>query len=207
MSLLLGLSAHLIGEGRGIPELPTPAPLSSDEIRGHGLRFLLAPLIAGAIGILSVQGISGLSHPYWAMVAAVAPITPPRHRDRFVRALHRILGSFAGVVLAGFLLSFPTLPWQFVVWIILLQFLGELYIRRNYSLALHFITPVALMMTQLAAPMGLGELLAARFVETLIGAIVAIGVVAWGYSAENPQQLQRVWGVRRMVPQDPGPRD
>lgn len=194
--VLLGLGAHLIGEGRGIPQRPSPAPLSGAEIRRHGLRFLMAPLIAGAIGIVSVQGIPGLSHPYWAMVAAVAPITPPRHRDRFVRSLHRIVGTLAGVILAGFLLSFPTLPWQFVVWIIILQFLGELYVARNYALALLFITPVALMMTQLAAPMDLKDLLAARFVETLIGAIVAIGVVMWGYSADNPRRVQQALGVK-----------
>ncbi|MBF0581101.1 MULTISPECIES: FUSC family protein [Corynebacterium] len=187
--VVLGLGAHLIGEGRGIPELPTPAPLSTKEIRSHGLRFLIAPLIAGTIGILSVQGIPGLSHSYWAMVAAVAPITPPRHRDRFVRSLHRIFGSFGGVMLAGFLLSFPIDPWQFVVWIIILQFLGELYIARNYALALLFITPVALMMTQIAAPVDVPDLLLARFVETVIGATVAIGVVAFGYSAENPEKF------------------
>lgn len=87
------------------------------------------------------------------------------------------------------MLSFPIDPWQFVVWIIILQFLGELYIARNYALALLFITPVALMMTQIAAPVDVPDLLLARFVETVIGATVAIGVVAFGYSAENPEKF------------------
>ncbi len=76
-----------------------------------------------------------------------------------------------------------------MVWIIILQFLGELYIARNYALALLFITPVALMMTQIAAPVDVPDLLLARFVETVIGATVAIGVVAFGYSAENPEKF------------------
>lgn len=38
--VVLGLVAHLIGEGRGIAGLPTPAPLSTKEIRSNGLCFL-----------------------------------------------------------------------------------------------------------------------------------------------------------------------
>ncbi|MBC2681947.1 FUSC family protein [Corynebacterium anserum] len=185
--VVLGAFAHLIGEGPqpGSETLPDQT-YTHRELRGHGLRFFIAPLVAGFLGVLSVTTIPELSHPYWAMVAGVAPLTPPHHAGRIQRALQRILGTLAGVVTAAFLLSFPTLPWQVVVWIIILQFLGEIYIGRNYALALTFITPVALMMTQMAHPIPVDALLLARTIETVIGAFVAMGIVALGYSIDNP---------------------
>lgn len=63
---------------------------------------------------------------------------------------------------------------------IILQFLGEMYVGRNYAFALTFITPVALMMTQLAHPMPAVMLLLTQSVETVLGAGVAMFVVAFG---------------------------
>lgn len=194
LAVVLGLYAHLIGEGLEDAEVASDPTLPRKEIINHGIRFLVAPMIAGSLGILSVDAMQGLSHPYWAMVAAAAPIAPPRFRDRMVRSVHRIIGSLAGVVFAAFLLSFPTQPWQLVVWVIVLQFAGELYVVRNYAFGLLFITPVALMMTQLAAPVEVPDLLLARSVETVIGAVVAMCVVAWGYSTENPPKFRKLPG-------------
>lgn len=179
--VVLGAFAHIIGEG----PLPGTPPMTVQhftvrELGGHGLRFFIAPLIAGSLGTVSTTMVPELSHSYWAMVAAVAPISPPRYRDRLIRSAHRIIGTLPGVATAAFLLSFPSQPWQLVVWMIILQFLGEMYVGRNYAFALTFITPVALMMTQLAHPMPTDMLLLTRSVETILGAGVAMFVVAFG---------------------------
>ena len=78
----------------------------------------------------------------------------------------------------AFLLSLQLQPWHIVVFVIILQFLGELFVGRNYSVALLFITPLALLMTQLAAPSGAySSLLQARALETVIGAACGLAVV------------------------------
>lgn len=180
VSVLLGAGAHLIGERPLSDATPTQAALSSPALVAHGVRFTVAPLVAGALGIASTALVTGLSHPYWAMVAAVVPISAPQRRARVQRGVQRMVGTIGGVVVTAFLLSFPAEPWQLVVWIILLQFLAELYVGCNYSLALLFITPIALLMTQIGNPTEPGPLLLARAVETVIGAVVGLAVVVWG---------------------------
>ena len=63
-----------------------------------------------------------------------------------------------------------------------------------------FITPMALMMTQLASNFPATEMLVARAVETAIGAFVALGVVAWGYPAEHQPRIVRQ--VRSLTRED-----
>lgn len=199
--VVLGAFTHLIGEG----SLPDTTPLVTKhyqmrDLVGHCVRYFISPFLAGSIGILSINVLPVLSHPYWAMVASVAPLISPQRLARILRCFHRIIGTLGGIVVAAFLLSFPTEPWQLVVWIIVLQFAGELFIARNYSMGMLFITPMALMMTQLASNFPATEMLVARAVETAIGAFVALGVVAWGYPAEHQPCIVRQ--VRSLTRED-----
>src|SRR5699024_3379730 len=93
------------------------------------------------------------------------------------------------VVVTSFLLSFPIEAWQLVVWVILLQFLAEIFVLRDYSAALLFITPLALLMAQLGHPQPAAELLASRAVETVIGVIVGMLVVLIRFSRERKNPL------------------
>lgn len=182
----LGAVAHHFGEGQaGIPLARLTSDLTAPELLAHGVRFTLAPLLAGVLGILSTASMPLLSHPYWAMVAAVAPITPPHRTARVQRGLHRIVGTLGGLVVTAFLLSFDTAAWQLVIWVIVLQFLAEIFVGRNYSVALFFITPLALMMTQIGNPQPVQALLVSRGVETIIGAVVGISIVFFGFPNEN----------------------
>lgn len=169
--VLLGLAGHYLGErhpGAGVA--PPRQAFSRAQLLRLAAVFLVTALGAGAIGILS-----GLPFPYWAQVAAVAPLSAPGHGDQVERGVHRLLGTILGVGVAAFLLSFPAEPWQLAVWVVVMQFLAELYVLRNYAFALCFITPLALLMVQLAHPQPVGPLLHARVVETAIG--VGVGVV------------------------------
>ncbi|MDN5821148.1 MAG: FUSC family protein [Brachybacterium sp.] len=94
---------------------------------------------------------SGLPFPCWAQIAAIAPLSAPGRTLQVERGLHRIVGTALGIVTTAFLLSFPV--------------------------ALLFITPLALLMVQLAHPQPIGSLLQARVLETAIGAVVGIAVV------------------------------
>lgn len=174
LSVLLGLAAKLVGEGVHGPVAAVPAHhgLTTGQLWAHGARFFLATSLAGVLGSMS-----GMSHTYWAMVAAAAPIAAPNLSARLQRGVHRMVGTLGGVGVTAFLLSLQLQEWHIVVFVILLQFLAELFIGRNYSVALLFITPLALLMSQLAHPVPAQPLLQARAVDTVIGALCGLAVV------------------------------
>jgi uncharacterized membrane protein len=131
----------------------------------------IAVLIAGAIPTAT-----GLGHPYWAMVSAVAALGAADATGHLVRAGHRVLGTLVGVVFAGAILAFGTNTLMLIAVVILLQVGAELFVMRNYGITMVFVTPLALIMTQLAHPQPLFGVLRDRLLETLIGAAVAIAL-------------------------------
>jgi hypothetical protein len=181
LCVLLGLLGHWAGERHPDVVLGSDHELvTRRELATEFARYTVAALIAGALGLAS-----GLPFPYWAQVAAVAPLAPSGHGARLERGVHRLIGTTLGVVVTAFLLSFPAEPWQLVVWVVVLQFLAEMYVMRNYSLALLFITPLALLMVQLGHPQPAGPILEARVLETAIGVVVGLGLVLARYARER----------------------
>lgn len=94
-----------------------------------------------------------------------------------VRAGHRIGGTLLGLVTSAGLLALGLGPVATVLVVVVLQVLTELFVGRNYGLALLFITPMALLMGQVVAPRPAAALLFDRGSETVIGALVAIAVI------------------------------
>ena len=171
--VLLGLLGHWAGERHPAAGFaPGQRTLTRGQMAAEFGRYAGAALVAGALGLAS-----GLPFPYWAQIAAVVPLSAPGRPAQVERGLHRVVGSTLGIITTGFLLSFPAEAWQLVVWVVILQFLAEMYVLRNYALALLFITPLALLMVQLAHPQPVGAMLQARVLETAIGVAVGIGFV------------------------------
>lgn len=140
------------------------------------LWIALAVLISGSIAVLL-----GIGHPYWAMVAAVAPMSVPHVTQQVERGVHRVLGTTAGLLTSWALLSLHLArPWAVAV-VAVLQFAAEMLVGRNYGVAMLAITPLALMMGQLVQPRPVGLLLFDRGVETAIGAAVGIAMVLLGH--------------------------
>ncbi|WP_114854033.1 FUSC family protein [Brachybacterium sp. YJGR34] len=173
LCVLLGLAGHWLGERHpGADVTPAAESWSRAERAAEFARFALVAAAAGAVG-----HVSGLPFPYWAQIAAIALLTPPGRSLQVERGIHRVVGTVLGIVTTAFLLSFPAELWQLVVWVVVLQFLAELFVLRNYAFALLFITPLALLMVQLAHPQPVTPLLQARVLETVIGASVGIAGV------------------------------
>ena len=200
----LGRISHLIGEGPNVRE-PRGEEVGVDKqaLKREAARFFLAPLLAGTIGIISVALIDPLSHFYWAMVAAVVPLVNNRYRVQYFRALQRMLGTLSGILVAGFLLSHHMQEWQVVIWIIILQFLTETYVTRNYTLAASFITPTALLMIQAVEPAPVAPMLLARSAETILGAASALVIIAIGYTKTNPHLVRQRFNVAAPKSQAP----
>jgi hypothetical protein len=171
--LLLGFSGRLRAR-RSDPQtsLREPAHPPWPKMRKHAGRYVLAIGLAGSIATLA-----GLGHSYWAMVAAAAPIAAADATRGLARAVHRTLGTYGGVLLTACLLTVNWSPTQLAILLTALQFAGEVFVIRHYSIALIWMTPVALMMTEFVAPKPAGVLVFDRAVETTLGAGVAFIVI------------------------------
>ena len=186
----LGLLGHWAGERHpGVVLSTDHLHATRAERTAEFLRYTVAALAAGLLGLLS-----GLPFPYWAQVAAVAPLAPLGYSAQVERGLQRVVGTTLGIVTTAFLLSFPAEPWQLVVWVVLLQFLAELYVLRNYAMALLFITPLALLMVQLGHPEPAGPMLRARVLETAIGVAVGLVMILGRRALERRRARQAVDG-------------
>ena len=194
LCLVLGQLSQFIGEGPGgnakPNEVPTRAPdaarLPWQRLAVEASRFFFSPLIAGTLGLISVSLFDPLSHSYWAMVASVAPLVNSRFKMQYYRAIERVVGTLTGIAVAGFLLSHSLHGWQIVVWIIVLQYLTEMYVTRNYTIAATFITPTALLMVQTVDAAPIAPMLLARTAETVLGAFAALIIIAVGYVRTYP---------------------
>ncbi|MGY5318097.1 FUSC family protein [Neomicrococcus lactis] len=120
-----------------------------------------------------------MSHNYWAMVAAVVPLVGKTMRHRIARGAHRILGTFVGLGLMAIVVALNPSPVVAILIIGLMQFMAEMFIARNYFFAQIFVTPLAVVGTGLASGTTSG-LVYDRFMETLIGAVVGIGMMLIG---------------------------
>lgn len=162
---------------------PTPAPAPGPEwtLSHYLVRYAAGVAVAGAIA-------TAIGHPYWAMVAAVVPMSAPDASGRILRAAQRLAGTLVGVVVAWALLAAAPPPLVVIVVAALLQAGAELYVGRNYALAMLFITPLALSMTHLAHPVPVSGLVSDRALDTVVG--VAVAVVITLLTHERRQDVE-----------------
>ncbi|GAB4013371.1 FUSC family protein [Nocardioides ultimimeridianus] len=119
---------------------------------------------------------AGIGRPYWAMVSAVVPLVAPDFALQVVRGAHRIMGTAGGLVTAWALLELHLPVLATILLVAALQAMTELVVGRHYAAALIFITPLALLMVHLAAPIPIPELLTDRGLETLIGVTIGLAI-------------------------------
>lgn len=138
-----------------------------------------APVRSGVAAVVagSIATAVGIGHPYWATVAAVAPLSAVDTGNRLLRAAHRIVGTLLGLGTAAALLALHLPAIGIVLLVAALQIATEFVVGRNYGLALLCITPLALLMGELALPRPMGTLLVDRGVETAIGGCLAVLVI------------------------------
>ncbi|MFE3982980.1 FUSC family protein [Nocardia tengchongensis] len=141
-----------------------------EELR-HSGRYALAVALAGAGGVAL-----GVAHANWAMAAAAVPLAAGDSRGRVLRGVERVAGTFIGLGASALLLLPHPPPWLLGVSVLLLLFPTELFMARNYALALGFFTPLIMVMTELAAPADPVRLLLDRGTDTVLGVTVGVAV-------------------------------
>jgi Fusaric acid resistance protein-like len=175
LSLAIGVATRLLPSYRSPWVKPPTAPLTRGQRRGLALEAAHYAMAAGAAGSLATA--LGIGHNYWAMVAAVVPLAGPTITHRLGRGINRVLGTTVGLGLTLGILLLGLQPWALVLVIAVLQFCTEMFIARQYAIAQIFVTPMALISTELAHPSHPLPLIQDRAIETLIGCAIGFLMV------------------------------
>lgn len=158
----------------------------------HASRWIAFRVLAAVFVASAVSPPLGITRAYWVVLAAVA-ILQASHWIRFtlVRALQRFLGTLGGVLVFLLLALFAPEGLWLVLVVVILQFMIELVIAKNYGLAMLFLTPLALFIST-AGREG-SELATAgeRVGDTLFGAVIAVVVLLLGEWLRLQRLLRR----------------
>ncbi|MCT9821223.1 FUSC family protein [Microbacterium sp. W1N] len=162
------------GGWRIAPPRGTRHPAAATGVVARGVDVALTVAIGAALAGLAGLFLIG-NHWYWAMVAAVAALGGAELNARVIRGVQRLLGTVLGIAVAAGLLALHLPPLVTVLVAVLLQAGAELYVSRNYGITMLFVTPLALLMVELAVPADPVVLLRDRMLDTVIG--VAVGTL------------------------------
>lgn len=91
--------------------------------------------------------------PYWIVLSCAAVMTGSTIMSTFQRSIQRLFGTLIGVLLAALILKFYPQGLLFVLTAMCLTALIELFIVKNYAVAVMFITPNALLIAEMSAQM------------------------------------------------------
>ncbi|MBJ6627413.1 FUSC family protein [Streptomyces sp. I4(2020)] len=146
-----------------------PRPLWSrlGPLAPVAVRSALGCALAGYVSLAL-----GAERPYWALVTA-ASLYQANITLTWSRAVQRVVGNLVGVLLFAAVAPVAQLgPLALVLCILACNFGAEALIGRNYWLGSVWVTPLALLVTELPGYQPTGELVTGRVVDTLVGALV-----------------------------------
>ncbi|MXN89751.1 FUSC family protein [Flavobacterium sp. Sd200] len=129
---------------------------------------------------LLIAKILELDNPYWVPVSCLAVMQGVSAKHVWQRSLQRVVGTLLGLSLAWVLLLLKLPEWAICAVIMVMQFVVEMFITRNYAYAVVFITSLTLMLAEFGSAIANhpNELVTARFTDIFIGS--AVGAVG-GY--------------------------
>lgn len=179
-----------------------PAPdqaLPAEPVRPLGQLSIASArsAIAAGIAIFAAHAI-GADYPVWAAMGALAVLQGAHLHISMNRALQRMAGTVVGALLVWFILDQAPSIWTVLAILVILQYATELIIGSNYALGQILVTPMALLMTHLAAPQVEGTaMVSERVLDTLLGAAIGIGIAIVWSSLEERHRLARHVARRR----------
>jgi hypothetical protein len=158
-------------------QLATPrAPFPAEPTRPAGHYLIAAARIAlgSAIAAFAAHA-AGAAHPAWAAMGTVAVMQGAHLHISMNRALQRMAGTVIGAGAVWLILAQAPSVWTVIVALIFLQFATEVIIGTNYAIGQILVTPMALLMSYLAAAGGAGTAMAPeRIFDTMVGASIGI---------------------------------
>ncbi|MDE1991205.1 MAG: FUSC family protein [Rhizobiaceae bacterium] len=133
----------------------------------HALRVATAVLLAYLVG-----NWFAVTFSYWAAIAALV-VTQPISANTWLRVLERATGSLIGASIAAILIAQISNPLGMVLVIVPLSILVIALRLVSYGAFVIFLTPMFMLLADFIRPAE--GLIAARFVNELIGACVGVG--------------------------------
>lgn len=115
----------------------------------------------------------GLDKPYWAPISCAAILQGASFRAIWQRKVHRIIGTAIGMGFAWIIFSLNPGPWSLALLIIVLSFVIEMLITRNYGLAVVFITPLTIILAEAeSASLDINGVIFLRMIDVVLGSTV-----------------------------------
>jgi len=135
------------------------------------LRFGIVLTIAA---IIAYQ--FGFQRSYWVPLSCAAVMSGATIVATFHRAIQRSIGTIVGILIAGLILSVQPSGYVIVFFILILTFITELFIVKNYGLAALFFTPNALLMAESTnqGMFSFSYFASARLIDILIGSTIGL---------------------------------
>ena len=119
-----------------------------------------------------------INNPYWIPVSCLAVMQGATKSHIWQRVIQRIIGTFIGLGLCWIILLLVKKIWIICLVIVILQFILEILVPRNYAVAVIFITPLTILLTEASNPLinNPNMFISIRFFNTLLGSSIgAIG--------------------------------
>lgn len=154
-----------------IPALKNYLSLKSPALR-NAARISVMLSIASLIGMMI-----NLPKPYWILMTVLL-VTQNGYGATRVRIFHRAIGTLAGLVITGITLHFHTPQNLVLLGMLIINMMSYLIIRRHYGWATVGFTIIAVYTLQILTLNG-GEFIIARFLDTLIGCLIAFAGMIW----------------------------
>ncbi len=116
------------------------------------------------------------TRPFWVPLSCVAVMSGSTIVATYHRAIQRAFGTILGILIASLILMAHPSGYKIVVFIMLLTFITELFIVKNYGLAALFFTPNALLMAESTShgSFTFTYFASARLMDIIIGSIIGL---------------------------------
>jgi uncharacterized membrane protein YccC len=163
-----------LGDERLIHPEPVPAgPALQANLTLDSLWFCYALRFSLAAGIgLSLSRSLGLDKGYWVLIT-IAAVVKPQLSLSTTATIHRVGGTLLGAILAILVIISLSSGWGLVAALFVLTVIAASLIQVNYGIAVVFITPIVLVLLNVAQP-GHWQLADTRVVNSLLGAGIGL---------------------------------
>ncbi|WP_206106058.1 FUSC family protein [Olivibacter sp. XZL3] len=117
-----------------------------------------------------------LENPYWVPVSCAAVMQGASSKHVWLRGVQRIAGTLAGLGLTWLIATFNPSSLFIAISIILLQMIVEFLVVRNYTVAVVFITILAVFLAESGSQMTRHTdlLFTARLVDIILGSFIGV---------------------------------
>jgi uncharacterized membrane protein YccC len=142
-------------------------------------RYLLREAALGASLLAGVIATAiGNPHSYWAIAfAALIVQAGGSRRVQATKAMHRMLGTFAGLGIFALIVRIDPGDWWLLAIVVVLQASAELTVTRHYALAVTLLTPLALSVATAITSFTDAAAASDRLLDTVLGVGAAVVVL------------------------------